>query len=87
VDKPPDAAAAGFDGGVDAQGLAEWLAGWTDAALTALLERRPDGVLGRAPQTLGQLAERLSHPESVAAAVRGLTAPQVQALEALQALG
>lgn len=36
MDKPRQPAAAGFDGDVDAEGLARGLAGWDGAALTAL---------------------------------------------------
>lgn len=81
------AARRGFDGAVSDGGLAEWLHGLDAEALAALLERRPDAVEGRAPSTLGQLALRLEHPGSLAAALRGLNAPALQALDALLALG
>ena len=68
-------------------GLAEWLSGLDADALEALLDRRPDAVLGHPPATLGQLAQRLAHPASLAAALRGLNAPALQALDGLLALG
>lgn len=74
-------------GSVSDGGLAEWLHGLDSEALAALLDRRPDAVEGRAPSTLGQLAQRLEHPGSLAAALRGLNAPALQALDALVALG
>lgn len=68
-------------------GLADWLARQHGDALAALLDRRPDVLAGHPPATLGQLAERLGHPSSLVQAVRGLTTPALQALEALRALG
>ncbi|SDY38398.1 Helicase conserved C-terminal domain-containing protein [Modestobacter sp. DSM 44400] len=69
------------------RGLADWLAGLDQDALAELLTRRPDAVTGRPPGSLGELAERLTHPESVAATLRGLPAPFLQMVEALHALG
>lgn len=67
--------------------MADWLSRLADDALAAVLDRRPDAVLGRPPSTLGLLAERLSHPASLVAALRGLSTPGLQIVEALQALG
>src|SRR4051812_322655 len=83
VENPPEKVGTRFDGEVTGTRLAEWLGRMDDEAITALLDRRPDALVGRAPTTLGQLAERLSHPSSLAAALSGLTAPGLQAVEAL----
>jgi hypothetical protein len=63
------------------------LAGLDSSALTAVLDRRPDALLGRPPTSLGQLAARLEEPASVVGALRGIPLPGLQVLEALQALG
>src|ERR671938_421837 len=47
------------------------------AALTALLERRPDVVAGLPPGDLGELAERLWHFRSVNVAVQAVALPSV----------
>jgi Helicase conserved C-terminal domain len=87
VDDVPTASRIRFHGGVGAHALAGWLAGLDGSALSAVLDRRPDVLLGRPPASLAQLAARLEEPASVVGALRGLPLPGLQVLEALQALG
>src|SRR4051812_25613209 len=83
----PRPGSARFDAAVDRHPMAEWLAGLDAEAVSGVLDRRPDVVLGRPPATLGELAQRLAHPASVLAALRSLPLPCLQVMEALQALG
>lgn len=69
------------------EALTAWLAGIPEDELSALLTRRPDVLLGRPPTTLAELAERWGSPESLSRALRQLSRPQLQAVEALCALG
>jgi hypothetical protein len=83
----PRRGSAGFDGPVTRIRLAEWLAGLDAAELAAVLERRPDAVVGLPPATLGELALALDSSHALVAGLRGLTTPGRQVLEVLLALG
>ena len=65
-----------------AQTLTEWLRGWTDAQLVALLRRRPDLALP-APVDLNMLASRASVRTSISRALDGLDAFTLRTLEVL----
>ncbi|BCJ57172.1 helicase-associated domain-containing protein [Micromonospora endophytica] len=69
------------------QSLAVFLRTLTEAQLTSLVATRRDVTLEPAPQTTEQLAARLLHPASMAAACALLTLPQLQVGEAASALG
>ncbi|HET8641526.1 MAG TPA: hypothetical protein VFM37_06290 [Pseudonocardiaceae bacterium] len=70
--------------GRPAGGLEEWLRGRCDAELIELLRRRPDAVSAR---SFSDLADRLSTPWSVSAALDSADTAMLQLLEVLQALG
>ncbi|MBV9823283.1 MAG: hypothetical protein JO144_13670, partial [Actinobacteria bacterium] len=63
-----------------AHSLTEWLRGWTDGQLVALLRRRPDLALP-APVDLGTLAGRASVRTSITRALDGLDAFTLRTLE------
>ncbi len=65
----------------------EWLGALDAPALEQLIALRPDATLGAPVQDMADLAERLSHPASVAAVVHEIPTPALQALDALAALG
>ncbi len=67
--------------------LAAHLRTLTQDQLTSLVATRRDATLEPAPKTADQLAERLLHPSSMAAACALLTRPQLQVGEAATALG
>lgn len=66
---------------------AEQLRALGPAALQALLERRPDVLVGPSPRTLAELAQRLDHPSSVMAAITRVTLPVAQVAGVVAALG
>jgi len=66
--------------------LTEWLRGWTDAQLLALLRRRPDLALP-APVDLSMLASRASVRTSLSRALDSLDAWTLRVLEVLVCLG
>ena len=70
--------------GRPAGGLEEWLRGRSDAELIELLRRRPDAASAR---SFSDLADRLSTPWSVSAALDSADTAMLQLLEVLQALG
>ncbi|MGH3663292.1 MAG: helicase-associated domain-containing protein, partial [Micromonosporaceae bacterium] len=67
--------------------LTDWLATLRPAELAEVLLARGDVLAAPAPRTVAELADRLGHPSSVAAAVFRLPLPAVQIAEAVQALG
>jgi len=67
--------------------LSTWLATLSRPELTDLLSRRGASLRGPEPRNLGELAERLQHPDSVFEALTSLKLPCLQAIEALLALG
>ncbi|MFE9202548.1 helicase-associated domain-containing protein [Micromonospora sp. NPDC007230] len=69
------------------QSLAAHLRTLTEAQLTSLVATRRDATIEPAPKTVDQLAVRLLHPSSMAAACALLTLPQLQVGEAAAALG
>jgi len=69
-----------------AQTLTEWLRGWTDAQLVALLRRRPDLALP-APVDLATLAGRASVRTSISRALDGLDAFTLRTLEVVVCAG
>lgn len=69
------------------QSLATHLRTLTEEQLTSLVASRRDATVEPAPQTVEQLAVRLLHPPSMAAACALLTRPQLQVGEAAAALG
>ena len=72
---------------MDVRDLERRLTAWSPEELTALLERRGDVLRGRPPESVAELGRRLAQPSSVVGALRGVTLPQLQALDALVALG
>ncbi|QSB15633.1 helicase-associated domain-containing protein [Natronosporangium hydrolyticum] len=66
--------------------FADWLCSRSPAQLTTLLTHRPEGSLPPAPTNLLELADRLAHPSTVAAALRRLPTPAIQVVEVLQLL-
>ncbi len=64
-----------------------WLSTLESSELASLLSRRPDATAPPARLDLGELAERLEHPESVALAIRGLTMPDLEVLRTIACLG
>ncbi|MEW2383025.1 helicase-associated domain-containing protein [Micromonospora sp. NPDC047707] len=69
------------------QSLAAYLRTLTQEQLTSVVANRRDATLEPAPTTADQLAVRLLHPSSMAAACALLTLPQLQVGEAAAALG
>jgi len=67
--------------------LRAWLAGRSTHELEQTFTRRPDVLWGAPIRDLDDLADRLVHSVSVAAAVGDLPAPALQALEVLTAAG
>lgn len=67
--------------------VADWLARLGEQELAALLRMRPDAMAAPQPLTLDELAERLSLPHGVMAALASVDLPSLQLLEALAALG
>lgn len=70
-----------------AAALAVHLRTLAEDQLTALVATRRDVTIEPVPKTVDQLAERLLHPSSMAAACALLTLPQLQVGEAAAALG
>ncbi|WP_415947236.1 helicase-associated domain-containing protein [Streptomyces sp. KLOTTS4A1] len=67
--------------------LAAWLRGLDGARLARVLAARRDTVSPPDPRSVGELADRLQRPGSVALALPRLALPCLQAAEALAALG
>src|SRR3712207_5638736 len=67
--------------------LLDWLTTLDDAELALCLRLRADVLWGLPVRDLEDLADRLSHPASVVQAVVRLSAPWVEVLEVLTALG
>jgi hypothetical protein len=67
--------------------LAAWLRGLDAAALERVLAARPDAVSAPEPRSVGELADRLQRPASVALALHRLALPCLQVAEAIAALG
>ena len=67
--------------------LPEWLETLDGPALEHLVVLRPDVLLGAPVRDLADLADRLTHPASVATVLRELPTPALQALEVITALG
>ncbi|MER7757145.1 helicase C-terminal domain-containing protein [Kitasatospora sp. NPDC097643] len=66
--------------------LATWLRGLDAAGLARVLAARPDVVSAPEPRSVGELADRLQRPASVALALPRLVLPYLQVAEALAAL-
>ncbi|MFF2080096.1 helicase-associated domain-containing protein [Kitasatospora sp. NPDC058162] len=66
--------------------LATWLGGLDAAALERVLAARPDAAAAPELRSVGELADRLLRPASVASALSRLTLPCLQVAEALAAL-
>ncbi|WP_407989468.1 helicase C-terminal domain-containing protein [Kitasatospora sp. CMC57] len=66
--------------------LASWLRGLDAAELERILAARPDTVSAPEPQSLGELADRLQRPGSVALVLPRIALPCLQLAEALAAL-
>ncbi|GAB2687366.1 helicase C-terminal domain-containing protein [Kitasatospora kifunensis] len=66
--------------------LASWLRGIDAPKLTRVLAARPDATSAPEPRSVGELADRLQRPASVALALPRLALPEVQVAEALAAL-
>ncbi|MFK0192474.1 helicase C-terminal domain-containing protein [Kitasatospora sp. NPDC090308] len=66
--------------------LAGWLYGLGAAGLERVLVARPDAAVAPEPRSVGELAERLERPASVASALARLTLPGLQVAEAVVAL-
>ncbi|MCC9309492.1 helicase-associated domain-containing protein [Kitasatospora sp. RB6PN24] len=67
--------------------LATWLRGLDAPELARLLAARPDTASAPEPRSVGELADRLQRPASVALALPQLALPYLQVAEALVALG
>jgi Helicase conserved C-terminal domain len=63
--------------------MTTWLAQLGEDRLEQLLSRRPDATAGSAPRNLRQLAQRLAHPQLIAAVLDAAPTPLRQASEAL----
>ncbi|MFJ3978662.1 helicase-associated domain-containing protein [Streptomyces sp. NPDC090021] len=66
--------------------LATWLGGLDSCRLARVLETRRDAAAPPEPRSVGELADRLQRPGSVALALPQLALPQLQVAEALAAL-
>ncbi|MEU4116531.1 helicase C-terminal domain-containing protein [Kitasatospora sp. NPDC028055] len=66
--------------------LAAWLRGLDAPALERILAARPDAATAPEPRSVGELADRLQRPASVALALPRLTLPCLQVAEAAAAL-
>ncbi|MET8698388.1 helicase-associated domain-containing protein [Kitasatospora sp. NPDC004723] len=66
--------------------LAAWLRGLDAAGLERVLAARPDAVSAPEPRSVGELADRLQRPASVALALPRLALPCLQVAEAVAAL-
>ncbi|MFD8750433.1 helicase C-terminal domain-containing protein [Kitasatospora sp. NPDC059577] len=66
--------------------LATWLRGLGAPELERVLAARPDAVSAPEPRSIGELADRLQRPASVALALPRLVLPYLQVAEALAAL-
>ncbi|MFD4656058.1 helicase C-terminal domain-containing protein [Kitasatospora sp. NPDC058444] len=66
--------------------LAAWLRGLDAAALERVLAVRPDAAAAPEPRSVGELADRLQRPASVALALPRLALPCLQVAEAVAAL-
>ncbi|WP_262387197.1 helicase-associated domain-containing protein [Streptomyces sp. TRM49041] len=66
--------------------LATWLGGLDGCRLTRVLETRRDAAATPEPRSVGELADRLQRPGSVALALPRLALPHLQVAEALAAL-
>ncbi|MFI1356528.1 helicase-associated domain-containing protein [Streptomyces sp. NPDC020898] len=64
-----------------------WLSGPESRQLERVLAARPDAVAPPEPRSLGELADRLQRPASVALVLPRLARPHLQVVEALAALG
>ncbi|WP_019054874.1 helicase-associated domain-containing protein [Streptomyces prunicolor] len=67
--------------------LATWLGSLDSSRLARVLGARQDAVSPPEPRSLGELADRLQRPGSVALVLPRLALPHLQAAEALAALG
>ncbi|MGX1368968.1 hypothetical protein RKD19_004327 [Streptomyces canus] len=67
--------------------LATWLSELDGSRLARILTMRKDAASAPEPRSLGELADRLQRPGSVALVLPQLTLPCLQAAEALAALG
>lgn len=67
--------------------FADHLASLDEAALTELLEHRPDVLLEPAPRDVGELAERLDGVDSLAAALHVANSNEILASQTVAALG
>ena len=70
----------------DGSTLAVWLRGLDAAGLERVLAARPDAAAAPEPRSVGELADRLQRPASVALALPRLTLPCLQVAEAVVAL-
>ncbi|MDR3034121.1 MAG: helicase C-terminal domain-containing protein [Kitasatospora sp.] len=66
--------------------LASWLRGLDAAELVRILAARPDAVSAPEPRSVGELADRLQRPASVALVLPRLALPCLQLAEALAAV-
>ncbi|WP_050515532.1 helicase C-terminal domain-containing protein [Streptomyces rimosus] len=67
--------------------LTAWLCGLDGPRLARVLAARADTMFPPEPRSMGELADRLQHPGSVALALPRLVLPGLQAAEALAAMG
>ncbi|MFJ5836282.1 helicase-associated domain-containing protein [Streptomyces shenzhenensis] len=67
--------------------LATWLGGLDSSRLARVLGARKDAMSPPEPRSVGELADRLQRPGSVALALPRLALPHLQVAEALAALG
>ncbi|MEV5953556.1 helicase C-terminal domain-containing protein [Streptomyces sp. NPDC051987] len=67
--------------------LAPWLSSLGASRLARVLDARRDAMSPPEPRSLGELADRLQRPGSVALALSQLALPHLQVAEALAALG
>ncbi len=72
---------------VNARSFVEYLSGLDEAALTALLQARPDVLVQPVPRGFSQLAQRLGGPDSLGAALRTVNRDMVMVGQATVALG